>query len=287
MWPAARGEEWIGLLIGLNDKESLNRLPCMFWLLCAAWPPELDGTAWLERPAPAYDGMFGRGTGVVFFGASVARSALIALLFFSFLILPLVFGSSVVWAWGAEEDDARWKDGGSGMADSFLTAEEVGSAGLDTGVGCEAESALVFEALEDDGVEAGGAWDEDTRPMLGTTGGAMGVTLPAVVVWVSDFAFGVGWVSTRAFLDFLESVPGVAATSVAASSFLFFSAVVSLFFLAGVFWDEGSVGASVMSTSSSDASVPMLPEDPFATPMGWNRAFKPFGWGRGGRAVEV
>jgi hypothetical protein len=53
----------------------------------------------------------------------------------------------------------------------------------------------------------------------------MGVTLP-----------GVGWGSTRAFLDFLVSVPGVAVASDAASSFLFFlSVAVSLGFLAGVF----------------------------------------------------
>lgn len=113
--------------------------------------------------------------------------------------------------------------------------------------------------------------------MLGTTGGAMGVTLPAIVVRASDFPFGVGWGSTRAFLDFLDSAPGVAVASVAASSFLFFSIAESLLFLAGVFWERGSAGASVMSTSSSDASAPALPEDPVATPMGWNRAFRPFG----------
>lgn len=157
MGPAARAEDWAGLLIGGKDGEPFCWLLCNVWLLCAAGPPELDGIAWHERPAPAYDGMFGRGTGVVFFGASVPCSVLMALLFFSFLTLPLVFGSSAVWAGGAEEDDARWKDGGSGTADSFLTAEEAGSVGLDTGVGCEAEGALALETLEDEGVEAGGA----------------------------------------------------------------------------------------------------------------------------------
>ncbi len=100
--------------------------------------------------------MFGRGTGVVFLGASVPDSVLMILDFFSFLTLPFVFGSSFAWLWEADDEDARRKDGGSGIADSFLTADEVGSAALDTGVGCDAEIALAFEALEDEGVEVGG-----------------------------------------------------------------------------------------------------------------------------------
>lgn len=94
---------------------------------------------------------------MVFFGASVPGSVLMTLLFFSFLTLPLIFGSVLVWLWEAEDEDARWNDGGSGTADSFLMADEVGSADLETGVGCEAERPLVFDALEDEGVEARGA----------------------------------------------------------------------------------------------------------------------------------
>ena len=107
----------------------------------------------------------------------------------------------------------------------------------------------------------------------------MGVTLPVAVLGAPDLAVGVGCGSTRAFLAFLLSALGVAATSAAASSFLFFlSAAVSLAFLAGVFCKEGSAGASVMSTSSSDASsAPILPGAPFVTPIGWNLAFKPLG----------
>jgi len=114
--------------------------------------------------------------------------------------------------------------------------------------------------------------------MVGTTGGAMGVTLAVAVLGAPDLAVGVGCGSTRTFLAFLLSAPGVAAASAAASSFLFFwSAAVSLDFLAGVFCEEGSAGASVMSTSSSDTSAPMLPGAPFVTPIGWNLAFRPLG----------